>query len=153
VNSFMLSAGVRWTTLDSSQPSFTLPHNPSIPILNRHKSLWHLPFEFHTGAVPVVLKDNYHKVLTTTSTTQGYSYHPETHGRHQFVSYFTPPLAFSAHYIIISVHSPDNVNRLDPVLNVPEYILNLNPCNFCTNGPLPVKVINSHATFLLFETS
>jgi len=27
----------------------------------------------------VVLTDNYHKVLTTTSTTRGYSYHPERH--------------------------------------------------------------------------
>ena len=34
---------------------------------------------------------------------------------------FTPPLALSVHYIIISAHSPGNVNRLDPVLNVPEY--------------------------------
>ena len=29
-------------------------------------------------------------------------------------------LAFSVHYIIISAHSPGNVNRLDPVLSVPE---------------------------------
>jgi len=27
----------------------------------------------------VALTDNYHKVLTTTSTTRGYSYHPERH--------------------------------------------------------------------------
>jgi len=40
VNSFMLSAGVRWTTLESCQPSFTLPHNPSIPILNRHNRIF-----------------------------------------------------------------------------------------------------------------
>jgi len=40
VNSFIQSAGVRWTTLDSTQPSFTLPHNPSIPILNRHNRVF-----------------------------------------------------------------------------------------------------------------
>ena len=33
-----------------------------------------------------------------------------------------PPLAFSIHYTIISAHSPGNVNRLDPVLTVPEYV-------------------------------
>jgi len=58
-------------------PSFTLPLNPSIPNLNHHNSF--LPFEFHKGAVPVVLTENYHKVLTTTSTMRGYSYHPERH--------------------------------------------------------------------------
>jgi len=47
------------------------------------------------------------------------------------VDHFTSPLAFSAHhmYIIISVHSPDNVNRLDPVLNVPEQLV----CPLSTN--------------------
>jgi len=38
-----------------------------------------LPFEFHTGVVPVVLRDYYHKVLTTTSTMRSYSHHPERH--------------------------------------------------------------------------
>jgi len=35
-------------------------------------------------------------------------------------SYITLPLVFSMYYIIISMHSPGNVNRLDPVYNVPE---------------------------------
>jgi len=39
VNSFMSSAGVQWTMLDSSQPSFTLLHNP---ILNRHNRVFEI---------------------------------------------------------------------------------------------------------------
>jgi len=58
------------------------------------------------------------KVMTTTSTKQSYSYHPERHtGRLQTTRYFTPPLAFSIHYVVISIHyinisaySPWNVN-------------------------------------------
>ena len=36
-------------------------------------------FEFHKGVVPVVLMNNYHKVLTITNTKQSYSYYPERH--------------------------------------------------------------------------
>ena len=43
-----------------------------------------------------------------------------TQSNTRFASYFTLPLAFSVHYVIISVHSPGNGNRLDQVLNVPE---------------------------------
>jgi len=39
VNSFMLLAGVRWTTLDSFQPLFTSPHNP---ILNHHNRVFEI---------------------------------------------------------------------------------------------------------------
>jgi len=79
--SYIQSVGIRCTTLDSSQHS-----------LRRHKTHWfqtwttitkslnwRLPFEFHTGVVPVVLRNNYHKVLTTTNTTLSYTYHTETH--------------------------------------------------------------------------
>ena len=44
---------------------------------------------------------------------------PIIHGGRSFIaysSYFTPPLAFSARYIIISTQCPGNENRWDPVL-------------------------------------
>ena len=44
------------------------------------------------------------KVMTTTTTKRSYSYHPERcTGRHYSTPYFTLPLAFSVHYIVISV--------------------------------------------------
>jgi len=48
-----------------------------------------------------ILRNNYHNGLTTTNTTWSYTYHSERHGRRKFASFFTPPLAFSIHYIII----------------------------------------------------
>jgi len=39
------------------------------------------------------------------------------------LQYFTLPLASSLHCIIISAHSQGNINRLDPVLNIPEYVI------------------------------
>ena len=123
VKRFMLLAGVQWTTLDSSQPSFTLPHNPSIPILNCHNRA----FDFchlnstHAGMVPLVLTDNYHKVLTqlvqheATAITQR-----DTRQTLVRELLHTAIIFLRILYILISTHFPDNVNRLDPVLNVPE---------------------------------
>ena len=45
------------------------------------------------------------RVMSTTTTKQSYSYHPERRtGRLYSARLFTRPLAFSVHYIVISAH-------------------------------------------------
>ena len=94
--------------------------NPLIPNLNRHNRVFDICLCTSTREQCQCSQKKLHPTRCWLQLTQREALHlspRETHGRHYFASYFTPPLAFSVHYITISMHSLGNVNRLDSVLN------------------------------------